>query len=167
MTDALGAYSEYSYDRLGNVTKSVAKNSSGAILRETIAEWNSIGLPLSTATMSGSVALATTYAYDAAGQIIRQTDPLGHTQTYSYDSLGRLMSEIDALGNTISYAYDVRSLLVSRTVSGSGGLSVATHMAYDGDGRLVREWRTQSGAELATSYRYDAAGRLTLAVGPE
>jgi YD repeat-containing protein len=167
VTDALGDTREYSYDRLGNVTHSVAKNASGATLEDARAEWNAVGNLLSSATMSGSLALVTSYTYNPAGLPLRKTDPMGRSTIYDYDGLGRLVRETDATGNSISTEYDARSLPVVRTLSGSGGKSVSEYMAYDRDGRPVKTWRELDGRELATRYEYDALGNVTRRTDPD
>ena len=48
---------------------------------------------LSADEIAAIAAAATTYAYDATGQLVRQTDPLGNSTYYEYDSLGRVVVE--------------------------------------------------------------------------
>ena len=49
---------------------------------------------------------ATTYAYNALGELTSTTDADGNVTTYAYDGDERLASLTDADGNTTSYAYD-------------------------------------------------------------
>lgn len=48
----------------------------------------------------------TTLTYDAAGNLLSQTDPLGRTTTSTYDGNNNMLSQADALGQTTTYGYD-------------------------------------------------------------
>ncbi|ANS66948.1 RHS/YD repeat-containing protein [Streptomyces lincolnensis] len=79
-----------------------------------------------------------TYAYDAAGSIVSETDFAGRTLSYEVDAAGRLTARRDALGGTISFERDPLDQVIRKDV----------------DGRV-------------TTYGYDRAGRLLEAVGPD
>jgi len=90
----------------------------------------------------------TVMARNAYGDVIRQTDPAGHTTTYAYDSLSRLskvtlpdgsvqetlwhpelhqpLTHTDALGQSTHYHYDDRGNLLSVT-DASGYLTAYTY----------------------------------------
>lgn len=44
--------------------------------------------------------------YNAFGQLVSTTDPMGKSVTYTYDLFGRKLTETDRLGVTIQYKYD-------------------------------------------------------------
>jgi YD repeat-containing protein len=54
-------------------------------------------------------------AYDAAGNLVSQTDALGNTTSFGYDNLYRRTSQTDANQKTTYYAYDQAGNLKSLT----------------------------------------------------
>ena len=73
VTDPLGHETGYSYDQR----------------RLETSETDAVGTP---------VQRTTTYAYDALGRMISQTDADHHTTTYAYDAVGNVIASTDALG---------------------------------------------------------------------
>ena len=134
------------------------------------------------AAVTGS-AKVWTYAYNAQGQRISETQPApGGTTTYSYytdttstHSVGDLQSSVDATGKTTvfssyttdgrllqktdptglvtSYTYDARGRLLTQAMG-----DLVTTMAYSPLG-LVSSVKSPNGHAIA--YTYDAANRLT------
>lgn len=110
----------------------------------------------------------TTYQYDAAGNLTKQTDASGSTTVYSYDPLGRTTRVVYADGKTVDYRYDTAP-------NGMGRLaeihedSGTTAYEYDVTGRVAA--RTQSGPDgtsFTLRYSYNDAGmpiRLTYPSG--
>jgi YD repeat-containing protein len=112
-------------------------------------------------------------AYDAVGNLIRQTDelnrtntftynsrnwlsaitdPLNHTSTRTYDAVGNILSTADALGHTTSYGYDA----LNRKVSITDATGQTTHLSYDLVGNLLS---ITDPDQNKTSYTYDALNR--------
>jgi RHS repeat-associated protein len=59
------------------------------------------------ATVNDVRAKVTTYAYDANGFLVSETDPNGNIQfTNTYDSLGRVVSQLDQLNNLSTFSYN-------------------------------------------------------------
>jgi RHS repeat-associated protein len=85
-TDATGAVTSYSLDRLARVS--------------------AVTDPL------GNV---TRFARDDRGRVTRQTDPLGRVTRYDYDAAGRLLAVTRPDGSTARAAYDERGLAVRLT----------------------------------------------------
>jgi RHS repeat-associated protein len=103
----------------------------------------------------------TTYAYDAAGERTKTTNPNGTTQQASYYGDGSIHTQTDGNGHTTTYAYDPRGDVSSVT----DPLSRATNYVYDGSGNVINEINpggscsgTVSGC---TTYSYDADNRAT------
>lgn len=46
------------------------------------------------------------YTFDALGNKLSETDPLGNTLTFTYDAMSRMLTSTDADGYTTTYAYD-------------------------------------------------------------
>lgn len=94
---------------------------------------------------------ATSYAYDAAGNRINETN-LSGTTTYSYDANSRLLS-----AGATTFTYDNNGNTLSQTTP-----SATTTYQYDGLNRLVQV-TTAAGV---TTYAYDAAGNRVQTQSP-
>ncbi|MFJ9207637.1 RHS repeat-associated core domain-containing protein [Streptomyces sp. NPDC102264] len=118
-----------------------------------------------------------TYAYDAAGNPVAETDFDGRTVTYAYDAAGRLVHRTTPLGERITTGYDPCGRVVSKEVAGqvtryaydAGGqpvsaVSPTSTVAWQRDvlGRVVAE--TVDGRTLR--FAYDAAGRTVRRITP-
>lgn len=126
-------------------------------------------------------ASCSTFEYDANGNLIRITDPLGRTSTRQYDAFNRLVREKlppagpGSSGATLGYIYDgmgqltavtdPRSLKTTYTVNGLGNQLAlnspdtgTTSRTFDGAGNLVS---SKDARGLLTTYAYDAGNRLT------
>ncbi|WP_346114042.1 polymorphic toxin-type HINT domain-containing protein [Nonomuraea maheshkhaliensis] len=121
------------------------------------------------------------YAYTAAGDLAKQTDPLGLVTTLDYDEIGRLrsttkVSESVPDGVTTSVAYDaagrvamVTGAAVENEITGVTHTARTTY-AYDLDGNKLSEAITDltgSDAERKTVYTYDDHGRVNATTDPE
>ncbi|WP_052229912.1 DNA/RNA non-specific endonuclease [Streptomyces sp. CT34] len=91
------------------------------------------------------------YTYDAAGQLVSETDFDGHTVTYTYDDAGQLATRVNALGQTITYAHDDLGNLAEKTADGH-----TTTYTYDPVGRLLHA----AGPGAVLTYDYDPLGRV-------
>ena len=87
----------------------------------------------------------TTYAYDAASQLISMAYPNGWSESYSYDAAGRLIREYD------------------KDPSGLVNKNIESTYTYDAQGNITREARNGVGGQEQYDYthQYDALGRLT------
>ena len=57
----------------------------------------------------------TTFAYDAAGNLLSVTDPLNHVTSYEYDDLHRRIKITDAESGETTFGYDSAGRLLSLT----------------------------------------------------
>lgn len=73
-----------------------------------------------------------TYTYDVLGQLINQTDALGHTTSTKYDKLGRMISRTDPAGTSV-WTYDTASHGIGKLaeVTGVAGLNGAKATGAD------------------------------------
>ena len=104
-------------------------------------------MTVSTRTPTG---VTTTYAYDALGRQIAQTDGRGNTSQIVYDEQGRVAKTIDPLGNETIYAYDA----LGRQTAVTDPLGHTVTTTYDAEGRVT----SQRGATYPVDYAYDEFG---------
>ncbi|MEV4600614.1 RHS repeat-associated core domain-containing protein [Amycolatopsis sp. NPDC049253] len=112
---------------------------------------------------------------NAAGQVVREVDPLGGVTTSEWTAHDQLLRRVDPLGRTTSYTYDEAGNVV-RVVRPDGGEltfernglglplamteapGVVTRWEYDERGNLLKH---VDPAGTETAYTYDEAGNLT------
>lgn len=101
----------------------------------------------------------TSNTYDVAGNLKTRMDAKGQLTTYSYDALNRLTQIQYVDGQTITYSYD-------QGINGLGRLTGITDStgtiaySYHSNGRVMNEVRTINAITYTTSYSYNAAGQL-------
>ena len=96
----------------------------------------------------------TTTVYDALGQVVSVTDPLGAITTTYRDSAGRAYRADDALSHATLSTYDSGGNAI--TVTNAAGHTVTN--TYDLHGRLTQ---TEDGADIVNKFAYDEAGNRT------
>src|SRR6185437_13869309 len=116
----------------------------------------------------------TTNQYDASGNLVAVTDPLGHTGYFYYDGMGRQILQVDAQGYATATTYDldgqvssVRRYFTPVTVNGVSATPPVlttspsdntTSFTRDNDGRVLTS--TDGGGNV-TTYTYDGMGNRT------
>lgn len=112
---------------------------------------------------------ATTYDYDADGNLIRETRPGGVLTEFGRDpATGLLTSVTDPRGKTTTYAYDAAGNMVQVT----SPLGHVTSMGYDASGRMtsiVEPRGNEPGAtpaDFTTNFTYDAGDNLLTRTDP-
>jgi RHS repeat-associated protein len=105
----------------------------------------------------------TRFAYDLAWRKVSVTMGYGTSDTatssYSYDAVGNRLSMTDPLGNVTGCTYDARN----RRLSATDPLSHTTGWTYDAVGNMLTERRADGGV---TSYAYDPMNRRTRVTDP-
>jgi YD repeat-containing protein len=158
-------YLYYSYDELGNLIQE-RKPSDSVIGANGV---------------NASALVVTTKGYDAAGNLIRETDGNGNSTTYEYNAAGQLLKMLDGAGDVTLYAYDAMGNRVATEVDASVNAHEISFVDVDFLGRTVREgdfgadangtraatWRQayvldQAGNRLVT---YDGVGAALLQAG--
>ncbi|MBP7936251.1 MAG: PKD domain-containing protein [Phycisphaerae bacterium] len=93
------------------------------------------------------------YDYDAAGNVVAETDGLGRRSEYTYDGQGHLLTEKDALNNVTTYTYSTSGDLLTST----SPVGAVVRMAYNDHGRVTSV--TDPNGNTQTS-AYDDRGNL-------
>jgi len=130
-----GRSSSVVYDALGRVVGQVATDPDG---------------------IGSEEAPVTTYAFDANGNLLSETDPLGSVTAYVYDNLGRKTSETDAETGVTAYTYDSAGRMTSLTDPEEN----TTYWTFDPLGRVATETINVSSTDLTRTFSYDARGNL-------
>ena len=131
-------------DRATHTTTRTATTSASSLAAATVVQ---SGLTDSSRSPTG---VTTTYAYDALGRQIAQTDGRGNTSHLVYDAQGRVAKTIDPLGNETTYSYDA----LGRQVAVTDPLGHAVTTTYDAEGRVT----SLRGATYPVDYAYDVYG---------
>ncbi|UQA37836.1 RHS repeat protein [Streptomyces sp. HNA39] len=160
-TTADGEKTDYTYDTAGN-TRSVAVQGTGGGKQSfdynpatpTCGGFEGQVCKVTT-KMTASKSVATTFTYDAKGNLktVKAPAPLG-TTTYTYDDLGRITSARDARGITTLYTYDHRDRV--KKVDSSNYQTVSYE--YDADGNLT----LRSDGTGVIKYAFDPLSRETV-----
>ena len=104
--------------------------------------------------MEAADGAVTTFGYDHEGNLVSETDALGHVTEYTYDDLGRRTGVTDAAGETTSVCYNEIGN-VDRICHPNGSSTVYT---YEKGGRLRSVLYPDGSGE---KYSYDAKGNMT------
>lgn len=117
-----------------------------------------------------AVTPTTTHAYDAAGQLIRTTDPRGNTTSFGYDQLGRQVRITDPApegqipGQTV-VEYD----LVGEKIAKTDPTGARAEVTYDDLGRAITATQVErkpAAAAYTTTLEYNDASVLTKQIAP-
>jgi YD repeat-containing protein len=144
--DALGNFTTYGYDGLGNEVSVTDPNHN-----VTTYAYNSTD---ELTTITNGLGNSTVYGYDPSGNQITVTDALGHTTTTLYDALDRPTTIISATGGITTITYDAAGRETSLTDPDGN----VTKWAYDSDDRVTT--LTEPNGHAVT-YVYDNDGEVT------
>lgn len=154
--NATGAVQEVEHNAAGNITSIRVFGPAGGLVQEETRTYDALGRRLTTTTRvvaGGEEQVATSsLTWDAAGNLVSETDATGATTTYEVDALGRRTAVVDPLGNRTENVYDaVGNQTEVRRPDGT-----SLRFTYDALGRLVEE-TDPLGA--TTRHAYDELGR--------
>jgi len=132
LTLANGDYVEYLYDDTYQLTREHRKDSGASTLYYNAFYYDSAGNRTRLEYNDGTSTTTTTYLYNTADQLTRDT--VGGTNTdYLYDANGNLTKKDDGT-NVESYSYDFRNLMTD--YDGPGSSNDSTYN-YDAHGRRI------------------------------
>jgi YD repeat-containing protein len=114
------------------------------------------------------------YTYDANGNLTRLVDARNLVTTFGYDGRGNQLWSMDAMGNTVKRTFGARNELLSESLylvpdaDAAGTPAPATPLTtqYVYDSERHRRF-VVSPQDRVTEYRYDSAGRRTVAIAYE
>ncbi|MBF0284218.1 MAG: hypothetical protein HQL51_07145, partial [Magnetococcales bacterium] len=109
---------------------------------------------------SGALALARMRAYNQLGRLVRESGAAGQTTSRGYDAVGNPVAVSDPLGNASGYVFDALNRMI-QSVDAAGG---TTRFRYDAGDHLTGV-TDPKGAE--TTYQYDGLGRVTAVLSPD
>jgi RHS repeat-associated protein len=163
-TDPLGRTTTYEYGRAPGCNSCSYANTitritspSGRVISY---DYDASGLRICQTIGAGtSDAATTTYAYDAAKNLVSMTDPRGKIWRYGYDDKHRKTSATDPLGNTTQWTYDQHGNKLTEARPDGG----VTQFAYDARDRLIQ---TTDPAGNVTHMTYNNADKLLTLTDP-
>ena len=104
------------------------------------------------------------YAYDASGQLAKQSSTAGEEYNYEYDSLGRLIRSNEYNGGTFEqrteHVYDASDRLTKQTWYNSGGTTTVTYAYSPTTGLLTSLNADIHGSSIPVTYTYQGANQL-------
>ena len=126
--------------------------------------YDSAGNLLTVTRSAGSGNIVTSMTYDPLGRKATTSDPDAGGMSYSYNAAGDVIKQTDAKGQSMSLSYDAMGRRWQRTTGGTASLIITDTWNYDGQngfGLLSNESRSQSGSPTySRSLTYDNFGRL-------
>jgi RHS repeat-associated protein len=151
VTDALGNYTSYTLDELGDRTETNVYENGGMLTRKRSDTFDALGRLLVDTAGAGQT---TTRAYDSNGNALSVTDGLEHKTTNTYDALNRLDKSTDANGGVTTPSYDAHDRIIS--VKDANGNT--TSYVRSGLEDVIEQLSPDSGK---TVFHYDGDGNLT------
>ncbi|HEY3039666.1 MAG TPA: RHS repeat-associated core domain-containing protein [Pyrinomonadaceae bacterium] len=169
-TDALDKVTSYEYDANGNKTATVdaldrrttyTYDAANRLTRTTYPNNTSINYTYNfrdhKLTETDQAGRVTTYTYDKSGQLTKVKYPDNAEVSHSYDPIGREAATTDERGNTTQYEYDPSCACSERIGKVTDALGHATTYKFDAAGRLTS---FMDAANRETRFTYDVRNRL-------
>lgn len=117
------------------------------------------GLSYKHFTGAGAPNPGVSYSYDGLGRMVAATDLFGRSVNYEYSLSGVRSKTINPDGNYVQYTLDTANRVTSAGLNGTSNVMLG--QVFDSPGRRTTLRRGTSSAGGATTYGYDAFGRLT------
>ncbi len=125
--------------------------------------YNTLGQTLSVMTTRDGNPQTTSYQYNNSYyDLTRVTTPLGFNTSYEYDAAGHVIKITDPLGKTVEFTYE-GDLVKTRKVQIDAGRYATTTYSYDDNGQIIS---MQTPLSQVTTYEYNALGLLTKMTAP-
>jgi RHS repeat-associated protein len=150
ITDALGNYTNYTLDALGDILQQNVYDNNGGLYLTHSDSYDALGRLL---VDTGGRSQTVTYAYDANGNATTIKDGFSHSTTRVFDALNRLTTSTDPNSGVTTTAYDAHDRITIVTDANSH----ATTYVFDGFGDSIQQASPDTGT---TVYHYDADANL-------
>ena len=148
----------YTYDILGRLTEENRRigTAGSATYSRTVNEYDDMGNLISAKAYEGETeALASTYEYNAAGNMLTMTAG-GKTTGYTYDLFGRKTKITDALGAEETYTYRLDGALIEKNDRNGTKFTYT----YDSMLRPIEDKAEKDDKTQVISYTYTATGAV-------
>lgn len=135
---------------------------------------------LTSAVNPETLSIATSYTYDADGNLQTKSDPNGNTMTMVYDALNRVTSKTYSVNSptvatpTVTYCYDGATQggcagapsgssgnLIGRLTQIGSSASITSYNGYDPRGDILQSTQATGAGSYSFSYTYNLANVLT------
>ncbi|MFF3610109.1 RHS repeat-associated core domain-containing protein, partial [Streptomyces sp. NPDC002463] len=157
---------KYDYDAYGQLTRATDANGNPT----DNSGFGPTGYP---ATITDALGKATTFVYDARGQVTESVDALGKKTTQTYDTFGRPLAgtvpKDQAAGVLITKpapVYDANDNVTTVTAP-NGAISTAVYDAADQVVEATAPKDTPTGPERKSAYTYDKVGNVRTTTQPK
>ena len=148
----------YTYDILGRLTEECRRvgTADSATYSRTVNEYDDMGNLISAKAYEGETeALASTYEYNAAGNMLTMTAG-GKTTSYTYDLFGRKTKITDARGAEETYTYRLDGALIEKNDRNGTKFTYT----YDSMLRPIEDKAEKDDKTQVISYTYTATGAV-------
>jgi len=143
--------SSFFYDNHGNRT-----TSTDALGRATTYTYDANGNVLSSSTQMGNAVINWSYSYNGFGEVLTSTDPMGNTTTNTYDANGNLLTVTSPSTPPSITKFEYNGLGELKKITDP--LQNTTTITYTPAGLIQMISDAQGNA---TTYKYDARGNRT------
>lgn len=165
--DALNNYNAYIYDASGNLVRTEFHDKSGDAAKTTTVAMNYDIRGRKTSMVDPDMG-TWTYEYNAAGELVKQTDATNNVVTMTYDILGRLRTRSSTSEGTTTWTYDTAEKGVGKLARiDNPNTGYSRVMSYDALGRPNAVTSTIDGVAYNVSNSYDSLGRVDTVTYPE
>lgn len=156
-TNAIGGTTIYAYDGNGNKYCEVDPNAYAAGVRCPTSPPSGSAIP--TPAVDGYLG-TTIDTYNALGQLVQETSPIGGITLYSYDSAGNKTQQVVESNDpavdpsvTTDYSYNADNQVIQTTVDPGSPLAETTLQSYDPDGNAYCSVSANAYAEGPSAYQ--------------
>ena len=151
VTDPAGGRTQYVYDALGHLV-----GVTDPLGNSTVYVVDGLGSQVSVDSPEAGLKRRT---FDAAGNVLTETDARGATTRFEYNELNLLTRTVyaDSAEETRAYVPGVEQEDVLASIADPSG---SISWTYDAEGRVARRAQVVQGVTLALTHAYDAQGRL-------
>jgi RHS repeat-associated protein len=168
--DPNGNFTRTSYDANGNPTRIESFDASEVRLAATTIVYDELNRIVSESRWlsdgQSDREVVSSRTYDAAGNVLSETDPLGRVTTHAYDAAERRTATTDPAGNHAAWTLDGQGN-VTRTITtelGETSATVTETARFDALGRTIE---STDGAGNVSRFAYDAHGNVVREIDPE